>query len=366
MTNIKRVAVLGGGNSAHAMAADLALKGFEVSMCESPEFRASFSTTLERQAITMINPLGEEKTAHLRKATTDFEEAIKNVDYIMLLVPAAARQHFFSGIMPHLEDGMTIVIWAGNYSGLLLANMMKAQGRKKDVTIAETHMCPWAARLVGPATVREFIDVSKLLVAALPAKNTAGVVDELNGIYPLVPGENILAPSLNNLNPIVHVPGSVLNAAWVDTLKQDFFLYKFGTTLSVARVIKAVYEEVARTGDAVGAGMLEYPEEAFWRKSTIMTYYAKAPGDMEETAAKVSGPSSMEHRYITEDVPYGLVPVSQLAQKFGVAVPVIDGLIDISGAINRADYRREGMSLGEMGIADLSKDELARVLEEGF
>ena len=35
---LKKIAVLGGGNGAHAMAADLTLKGLEVNMCEAPQF----------------------------------------------------------------------------------------------------------------------------------------------------------------------------------------------------------------------------------------------------------------------------------------------------------------------------------------
>lgn len=62
-----------------------------------------------------------------------------------------------------------------------------------------------------------------------------------------------------------------MNAAWVDTLGKDFYLYRHGTTLSTARGIKAVFEEVSKVAEAVGARMLEYPEDDFWRKSTIMS-----------------------------------------------------------------------------------------------
>jgi opine dehydrogenase len=58
MTYLKRIAVLGGGNGAHAMAADLTMKGYEVNMCEMPEFKENISTTLERQAIDLLMPGG--------------------------------------------------------------------------------------------------------------------------------------------------------------------------------------------------------------------------------------------------------------------------------------------------------------------
>ncbi|MCL0092775.1 NAD/NADP octopine/nopaline dehydrogenase family protein [Dehalococcoidia bacterium] len=366
MTDIKRIAVLGGGNGAHTMAADLTLKGFEVNICEAPEFKENFTTTLERQEISLIDAWGEERTAKLHKATIDFEEAIADVDYIMMAIPAIGHKRFFSAIMPYLEDGQTIVMWPGNYSALLFANMLREKGIKKDITLAEGHTLPWGCRLEAPARIKIFVDAWKLLVAAFPARNTGRVINDLKDIYPVVPGENILATSLNNVNPIVHPVGAVLNAGWIDTLHKDFYLYKLGTTLSVARAIKTVYEEVARVGEAIGIRMLEYPEESFWSKSTIVSVYFKAPFDMVGTVAKISGPSSMKSRYITEDVPYGLVPTAQLAQKFNITIPIIDAIIELASVINQTDYRQQGRSLKELGIADLSKDELKKVLQEGF
>ena len=81
-------------------------------------------------------------------------------------------------------------------------------------------------------------------VAALPADKTGRVVNDLQDVYPVVPGDNVLATLLNNLNPIVHPIGCMLNAGWIDTSGKDFYFHKHRTTLSVARAIKAVYDEV--------------------------------------------------------------------------------------------------------------------------
>jgi len=363
---LRKVAVLGGGSGAHAMAADLTLKGLEVNMCEAPEFKAGFSTTLERQQICLIDAEGEERTVKLGMATTDFEPAINGVDYIMMPIPATGHRHFFASIMPYLKDGQTIVAWPGNYSALLFANMLREKGIKKDITLAEAHTLPWGCRLEETGKIKVFVDAWKLLLAAFPAQNTGGVINDLKDVYPVAPGANVLATSLNNLNPIVHPVGTILNAGWIDTRQQNFHLYRDGTTLSVARAIKAVYEEVARVGEAIGIKLLEYPEESFWSKATIMSYYFKAPFDIEATVANISGPSSMKSRYITEDVPYGLVPVAHLAHRFSVDIPIIDATIRLASVVNQTDYYKEGRSLQELGIADLSQKELAEILQEGF
>ena len=362
MTNTRRVAVLGGGNGAHTMAADLTLKGYEVNMCEAPEFKEGISTTLERQAIDLIDAWGEKHTAKLNMVTTDFAEALKGVSYIMMAIPAIGAKRFFNSIIPYLEDGQTIIKWSANFSALSFAAILKERGIKKDITLAEAHTLPWGCRLVAPGMVQIMVWVSRLLLATLPAKNIDRVIGDVKNMYPVIAAENVLATTLNNLNPIVHPVGTVMNAGWIDSIGKDFYFYRDGNTLSVSRGIKAVFEEVSRLANAVGVKMTEYPEEDFWKKSAIMSTYTRASFDKEGAVAKISGPSSVKSRYITEDIPYGLVPIAKLARRFNVVTPVIDAVIELASVINQTDYYQEGMSLEELGIATLNKEELARVL----
>lgn len=363
---LKRVAVMGGGNGSHTMAADLARKGLEVRLCEAPEFKKSFATTLERQEVSLIDAEGVEKIVKLALATTDFEKAVKGADYIMMPIPATGHERFFMAIMPYLEDGQTIVSWPGNYASLYFARILKEEEIKKNITLAEGHTLPWGCRLDDTGRVRIFVNAWKLLLAALPAKDTEQVVKELKDYYPVVAASNVLESSLNNLNPIVHPVGTILNAGAIDSRQDDFHLYRDGTTKSIAGAIKAIFEEVSQVGEAVGVKMLEYPEETFWLKSTIMSYYFKTPFEMESTVANISGPSSMKSRYITEDIPYGLVPVAGLAYSYGVDIPIIDATIWLASTINGADYYGEGRSLGELGIAGLKREDLNKILRKGF
>lgn len=349
----RKIAVLGGGHGAHTMAADLTLKGFDVNLCEAPEFEEGIRITLDRQAIDLIDARGEKHSVRLNLATTDFEEALRGVGYIMMAIPAIGCVKFFESILPHLQDGQTVIKWSANFSALSFAKMLKDKGIEKDITLAEAHTLPWGCRLVAPGTVQIMVWAHKLMLSALPAKNTGKIVQDVQEMYPVVPGENVLATTLNNLNPIVHPVGTILNAGWIDTAGKNFFLYRDGTTLSIARGIKAVFEEVSHVAAAIGVKMLEYPEEDFWKKSTIMSTYFRAFFDKDGAAAKISGPSSLTTRYITEDLPFGLVPIKKLALQFKVATPAMDAIITLASIINQTDYMKEGLSLEELGIAGL-------------
>lgn len=361
----KKIAVLGGGNGGHAMAADLSLKGYNVFLCEAPEFSEKIATTIERQAIEYIDAWGTKRKVDIAKVTTDFEEAIKGAKYIMMCLPAIGSTIFLQSIMPYLENGQTIIKWSGNFSALSFANIMKKNGLKKDITFAEGHTLPWGCRLVAPGTVEVMVWVVKILFSVFPANKTDTIIKDIEKMYPVVKAENVLSTTLNNLNPVVHPVGTIMNAGWIDTIGEDFHFYRDGNTYSISKGIKAVYEEFDLVAKAIGVSMIEYPEEDFWKKSAIMSTFSRAMFDKEAATGKISGPSSVKSRYITEDLPYGLVPVSNLARKFNVKTPVIDSVIELASVVNQTDYRKEGISLNDLGISDFNLDELKRFLHEG-
>ncbi|HEX5607060.1 MAG TPA: NAD/NADP octopine/nopaline dehydrogenase family protein, partial [Candidatus Binatia bacterium] len=80
----------------------------------------------------------------------------------------------------------------------------------------------------------------------------------------------------------------------------------------------------------------------------------------------IKSPASLDHRYIREDVGYGLVPMAEIGSLFGVCTPVMDALITLASTALDVDFRTEGLSLEKMGLAKIQPDELQRILVDGF
>jgi len=79
----------------------------------------------------------------------------------------------------------------------------------------------------------------------------------------------------------------------------------------------------------------------------------------------IKAPRTLQHRYITEDVPMSLVPIAALGQRYGVSVRGMDSIIRQACIIYRTDYWRRGCTLDKLGTAGLSVDEvMGYVMEE--
>ena len=73
----------------------------------------------------------------------------------------------------------------------------------------------------------------------------------------------------------------------------------------------------------------------------------------------------MTNRYVTEDVPYGLVPMAQLGHAIGVPTPNMDAVINLCSSINDENYWETGRTLKSLGLEGLEKDAIVRRLTEG-
>jgi len=77
-------------------------------------------------------------------------------------------------------------------------------------------------------------------------------------------------------------------------------------------------------------------------------------------------PTSLDHRYFLEDVPYGHLVYSELGRLAGVPTPTIDHIIHLASVIMRRDFRAKGLTLAKMGFGDITRDAFLDVLENGL
>jgi len=357
----KPITILGGGNGGHQMAVDLTLRGFEVILCEHPNFKPNFKNTLETGEIETTGIV--EDKAKIHKVTMNFEEALQNSEIVYLVVPAIAHKSFFDKMIPHLKDGQIVVIWAGDAGALRLAKRLKEEASNKNIKIAETNTLPYGTRLIGPSKVELFVKAKKMLFSAFPAKDTYSTLELIKDTFPtLEPTDNILSVSFSNPNPTVHPPGTLLNIGRIQWSKGEFYLYKEGITEAPARIIRKVYDETLAVANSFGFKMREFDDEQFRNPCSIMCVDFWAPFDKAGIVANMRGPSSIYNRYITEDLPYGLVHRSQLGNLVNIPTPIIDSIIHLGAAVCEMDFWK-GRTLEDLGLAGMTKEQIMEFVQ---
>ena len=161
------VAVLGGGNGGHAVAANLSLAGFKVNFFELPRFAESFEKVLRTKEI-QIRGISVDGVARFNHATTDIRQAIKDAEVIFVVTPAFGHKAMAETCVPFIQDGQIIVLMPGSGGSLEFVNMIKQKKVKREITFAETCTLPYGARLKGPGHVSVLINAVILPTGVFP------------------------------------------------------------------------------------------------------------------------------------------------------------------------------------------------------
>ena len=79
----------------------------------------------------------------------------------------------------------------------------------------------------------------------------------------------------------------------------------------------------------------------------------------------IRAPENLSYRFLTEDVPYGIVPMGHLGRMLQVATPTIKALVDLACLINETDYWKTGWTPEKMGIQGMSLEKLMTFVRNG-
>jgi opine dehydrogenase len=299
--------------------------------------------------------------------TADLGEAVPGADLIMLVVPAIAHQAYARALAPLLDANQPIFLNPGHTGGALhLLHELRRAGFGGAVRCCETVTLTYIARMAGPATVNIYSFTTHLRFAALPGRHTEEMLALIAPLYPhIVKATSVLETGFGNINAVFHPPGMIMNAGAIER-SGEFLFYREGITASVGRVTAAVDAERLAVARALGVPAVPFLD--LFYEAGLTTKAARDGGSIsracEESAPNrtIKAPPSLDHRYIHEDVGYGLVPMAELGRLAGVATPAIDALIALAGLALGIDYRSCGLTLERLGLAGKTPAELSRLV----
>ena len=340
--------VMGAGHGGLAMAGHLGLMGFEVRI-----YNRSVERIIPVQVRGGIDVTGEvDGFGSVALATDDPGQALDGADVIMVVVPATGHEHIAELCAPHLKSGQIVVLNPGRtFGALAFFQALRQHGCESDATIAETQTFLYASRITGPAQVHVFRVKNSIPLATRRAHQIPDCLAVVRQAFPqFVPGDSVFKTSFNNIGAVFHPAIMLLNTGWVED-PIDFEFYHQGVTESVARILEKIDAERVAVAAALGFHATTAKEWLYY------AYDAVGRSLREAMRANLGyrgilAPHRTEMRYVTEDIPCSLVPMSSIGRKFGVPVPVIESLVTLACAMHDRDYRAEGRTVEKLGIAD--------------
>jgi opine dehydrogenase len=357
---MRKVAVVGAGAGGAAAVAELVAAGHEVRFWgRSPQTLSPF---VEQGGVAYegVQGIG---LARPKLITHDLAPAVDGADIILVCLPTFAHADV-ARALAHAGAKAPVVLNPGHTGGALEFRQTFCSLGAVPPPIAEFSTLTYVARKYEASCVTISGVAKSVRLAALPQGEAAAeAAQALFRSAKVMP--DVLACDLANVNMILHVPGAVLAAAWVEATRGDFTFYVAGMTPGVARVMRALDDERRTVAGAFGHALPSLVAEM----QAIGTVEASVRDVDDLVAAIASGeanrrikaPDSLEHRYYREDFGYGLLPFTALATIAGVS-SLAASLLRIAQTLLGFDLAAHGRTAERMGIAGLDRNGLLKLV----
>ena len=356
-----KVTIIGAGNSGLAMSAHLSQAGHEV--------------TLWNRTRQNIEKLMETKTIHAKgvvvgaieidQVTDDLALALAKPDLILITTPANSHKGLAKNIALHLKHEPIIVLNPGRTFGALeFDRIFKQYNQEVKPMIAETQTIIYTCRKIGEDAVDVISLKSDVLISGFDASDNEAIIASLPEVLHqyFIPAESMIETSLGNVGMILHCAPLLLNTGWTESQKVNYKYYYDGITPTIGRFIEKIDQERVAVSKALG---LEVESTKEWLERT---YELEKGASLYESIHSnhsyltIDAPKSMEHRYIFEDVPCGLVPLEAIGRSLGLKISTTSLIIDLASTLVEQDFRATGRHLDFL-VKEDSKEAIKNIFK---
>jgi len=351
---MRRVAIVGAGAIARAYAVLLARGGHAAALWsprgdglrdvvarDSPEVPWPSARGVRLRAEGLV--AGDYAVAAL-----DAPAALRDADAVLVAIPANAYAATLPRIAPHLHTGQLVFVsGALSLAPLWLAELAAAHGTRPLVAASGTTVATARVRDGGVAvnTIR-----TRVGIAALPVSATATALDALTALF----GDrfdrtgDVLAVTLANINPVAHAAMALCNLTRME-YGEAWPQYRY-LSPAVARLVETMDGERRAVAAALGHDLA--PITAHFQRSFDVPQetLAAIAAELHRRRGGPAGPTSLESRFVLEDVPFGLACNEALARVAGVEVPATSAAITLLTTLYARDFRRENPLLDALGL----------------
>ncbi|WP_415295343.1 NAD/NADP octopine/nopaline dehydrogenase family protein [Clostridium perfringens] len=349
-----KITVVGAGNAGTTVAADLSLKGHEVTILKTSKslHNDNFNYILNNGYKIRLIKNNEVREAKLHLATTDYKVALENSELIILYVQTNYQEDVIKKMSPYLKNQMILI-----EPGYLATLFFLKYCNDKDLIYIEAESSPIDCRITKPGEVTVLFENVRNPIGIYPENKADYVIKKLRSLeYNFVKTNNIVEAALHNPNLIVHTIGAFMSIPRIEyTNGEDYWMYKEVFTSSVWNIVNGLDREKMNIMNKLGCKRISYVESCKFRNSLddeadaeeVFFDYAKNHSP--------SGPNISNSRYITEDVPQGLVLMESLGKILEISTPICTALIDLSSCALNRNFRNEGRTIERIGLENFKR-----------
>lgn len=349
------ITIIGAGAGGQTMAGHFSLLGHNITLYNR-NIKKFDNNIIKNKGIYIKGKI--EAFAKIKLITNDIKKAVIGADIIILTTTANAHFSLARKMSKYLKDGQIVVLSPGRTLGALeFKNCLIKNNCFNKVYIGETQTLIYACRKIKNGTVEIYGIKNRVHFSALPGSDTNYILKILNNIYPcFYKAKNILETSLENIGAILHPAIMSLNSTSIKNGKFKYF-YKDITKKEIS-LIKKLDKERLKIGKAFGCDIISVEDWISFAYKDIPKLSFIEKINKNPAYFKIRAPKSIYHRYLTEDIPMGIIPLIELGRIAGVDTKNLQYIVIECSKLLKINFYKNSRNLKKLGLEGLTLKEL--------
>jgi len=358
------IAVIGGGHGCYASAVSLTEQGHNVRLWRRNA--TAFGHVIDSKIITLTDSRGK-RDVTISAVTDSLPLAMEDAELVVLPLPCYTHDTLAPKLAPHWKEGQIGYLPPGSFGGYIYAKAAIEAGNKANISFGETGTLPYLARKHGEDNVRISVYATRLPTGIYPSKNTSLAFSLIKKAYPAAEKiTDLLDGALMNAGPIIHPPLIIMNAGPLENF-DAWDIHNEGTQPSIRSVTDALDQERISLREALGYSAPHFPLKNHYDDTLEEWMYGNSSHEKLTDSGDWREHIDLHtHRYMIEDIAQGLVFYCSLGRWINHPMPIAEGLIAIASGITGTNLYESGRSLENLGLADLTRNDLDELLAKGL
>jgi opine dehydrogenase len=358
-----KITIIGCGNAGLIHAAKLIEKGHDVGLLKtSNTVHEDFYNIIKKEnGYNVKDETNRGKRFFVKPqfVTKDVEKAISFADIVFVMTTTLQHELVAQLIAPYVKDSQIIVLVPGYMGSLIFKKYIR-----KQVIYSEWETTAYNGRIVDAMYVRITFYNPRNAISVLPINRKEEVLALLSQCFDNTKylRAHILESALHNPNMIVHTIGTLFSASRIEYSQGEFFMYREAFTKSVVQVIKNFDTQKNEILQRFGCESLNYFDAAKWRNEEDLSIDAMQVFESFATASN-KGPTSLDSRYLMEDVPMGLCLFSSIGKVLNINTGICDSIICLASSLLNKDLKCNARTIQELiGKDNICIDDINQVI----
>lgn len=350
------IGVVGSGSTAHALSAYLSSRGHTVSLLTRDLEKIS-ALRNERCVTTTGKIEGKFKIDEVFDCPFSF---MSQNEYIFLATVTNVYRDVIKRLAPYVKPHHKIILFSSKLGGCLEVQTCLKEFGAPEIPVLETDAL-FACKLQEDENV--WIKGIKrwTLYSSTSKTKTSDCSYIIQELFPgIEPAVNLVQRGLTDFGALAHAPIMLANMNAVDRGEQ-FQFYRKGMTDNTIKLIETLASEFCQITKAYGAELIPAPE-------LLNKYYGCKTSSVLEAMLTVPNyeysmsPTSLNHRFLREDVSSTLVPASELAKKACVDTPILNSVIAMASVLLGENLKEDGRTLDKLGLDQLDAGQIKQLI----